>query len=415
MNMKILLYKGMMLTTLIPSMLFSSNTNKEKQEYKFIITMEDLESIYSTKPTIDDLKKSLDDNPNITDEYKEYTKEFIELVEAKFPDFDFTIFNENLKQFNVIEISIEDMQKEYPNRYAYYKISESSIYMHNEYKKEEIKKYCYFHELWHMFNNLCVKKNDTIYYRSTTMSNLSGTALDEGMTTFLTEQIYSKDILNYVNEYDEVKILYQIFGEDLLNAYTELGVDGIENLILKNMSYSEAGNLIYLMNNEKNDKNNSVKIYEILIKLYLNTNSINMKNNIKIYEILENLCYDVNIKKQILTIYRDYMCNVEISDETKITFDNQKYYSIDELYFVNINDKKYLINDQILIDYYKDGYIKNIYDDEKTYIGNATITVDLFRDYLMYNAILFEENNGIIYIDKNIIDENIGDKYVKSK
>lgn len=140
-----------------------------------------------------------------------------------------------------------------------------------------------------------------------------------------------------------------------------------------------------------------------------------MKNNIKIYEILENLCYDVNIKKQILTIYRDYMCNVEISDETKITFDNQKYYSIDELYFVNINDKKYLINDQILIDYYKDGYIKNIYDDEKTYIGNATITVDLFRDYLMYNAILFEEYNGIIYIDKNIIDENIGDKYVKSK
>ena len=109
------------------------------------------------------------------------------------------------------------------------------------------------------------------------------------------------------------------------------------------------------------------------------------------------------------------MCNVEISDETKITFDNQKYYSIDELYFVNINDKKYLINDQILIDYYKDGYIKNIYDDEKTYIGNATITVDLFRDYLMYNAILFEEYNGIIYIDKNIIDENIGDKYVKSK
>lgn len=269
MNIKILLYKGMMLTTLIPSMLFSSNTNKEKQEYKFIITMEDLESIYSTKPTIDDLKKSLDDNSNITDEYKEYTKEFIELVEAKFPDFDFTIFNENLKQFNVIEISIEDMQKENPNRYAYYKISESSIYMHNEYKKEEIKKYCYFHELWHMFNNLCVKKDNIIYYRSTTMSNLSGTALDEGMTTFLTEQIYSKDILNYVNEYDEVKILYQIFGEDLLNAYTELGVDGIENLILKNMSYSEAGNLIYLMNNEKNDKNNSVKIYEILINYIL--------------------------------------------------------------------------------------------------------------------------------------------------
>lgn len=415
MTFKTLIYKNLILS-LFPGILFNSNIdNSQTKELKIILTEEELENYYSYKPSIEDLKENLKNNQNISDEYKEYTKEFIELIEEKYPNFDFTVFNENLKQFNVIEITLKDIQKDHPNRQSFYRISNSSIYMHNEHKKEETKKYCYFHELWHMFNNMCITKDNITYYKSTTMGNPNGTALDEGMTTFLTEQIYSQDILNYVNQYDEIKMLYQIFGDELLNVYIDSGIDGIENLILKYVGYNEAHNLIYLINNESKDKNNSIEIYEILIKLYLKTNSINAEKNIEIYKILENLCYDINTKKQILTIYRDYMCNIEINDEIKITFDNQKYYKIDELYFVNINDKKYLINDQILIDYYKDGYIKNIYDEEKTYIGKSTITIDTFRDYIIYNAILFEENNGIIYINKNIIDENIGDKYVKSK
>ena len=77
-----------------------------------------------------------------------------------------------------------------------------------------------------------------------------------------------------------------------------------------------------------------------------------------------------------------------------ITFDESNYYNVNDLYFVDINDEQYLINDEILISYYKDGYIKNIYELDKKYIGISKVIIRPLKDYLVYS----DNNDNIIYI-----------------
>lgn len=418
MNFRAMLYRNLIIMSLIP-VISNNNINKnlsEKNNFKLISSTEDLKKIYTDEVSFDDLRENINLNENISDEYKDYTNQFIDLIEEKYPDFDLTIFNENIKQFKINELTMEEIQKDHPNRQSFFRIKECTIYMHNEYKNDEIKKYCYFHELWHMFSNFYIIKDGNIYYKTTTMYDLDGTAIDEGFTTLLTESICDENLLSYANQYDEVKILYTIFGDELLLEYLNHGVEGVEFFLSKYIGYNKSSNLITLINDELVNKTNSIDIYNELIELYLKSNECNSINNMKIYEIIENVCYDIKTKQQILNIYRDYMCNIEINDEKLITFDNKNYYQIGDLYFVTIDDKKYLINDEILISFYKDGYIRNIYDEDKIYIDNYNITVDSFKNYVMYNAILFNEIDNIIYIDKNIIEESLGEKkYVKNK
>ncbi len=413
MNLKIMLCRNFIIMSLLPSVLTSSMNIKQnkKYNYKFISSLEDLKDIYPDDIIYEDLKNNLKNNKNISEEYKEYTNEFIDLVEEKYPDFDLTIFNENIKQFKLIEKSKKEIQNNHPNRQAFYRIPECTIYIHDEFEDENLKKYCFFHELWHMFNNLYVEDdNKNVYYKSTTMYDLDGTALDEGITTFLTESIYSNDILCYTNQYDEVKILYQIYGDQLLTTYIDSGIDGIEFLISETIGYTNASNLISYMNQEE-EKNYTIKIYETLIQIYLDSKKCDYSKSLEIYQIIENSCYDIEIKKQLLKIYKEKLNSQKINNDTMITFDESNYYNVNDLYFVDINDEQYLINDEILISYYKDGYIKNIYELDKKYIGISKVIIRPLKDYLVYS----DNNDNIIYININQLKELGEKKYVKSK
>ena len=413
MNFKTILYRNFIIMSLLPSLLTNSINIKQnkKYNYTFISSLEDLKNIYSDDVIYEDLRNNLQNNKNINEEYKKYTNEFIDLIEEKYPNFDLTIFNENIKQFNVIEKSKEDIQNNHPNRQAFYRIPECTVYIHDEFEDENIKKYCFFHELWHMFNNLYIEDNNkNVYYKSTTMYDLDGTALDEGITTFLTESIYDSNLLCYTNQYDEVKILYQIYGEQLLTTYIDSGIDGVEFLIAESIGYINASDLISYMNQEL-EKNYTIEIYKKLIEIYLNSEKCNYSNSLNIYEIISNTCYDIETKKQLLEIYKEKLNTQKINDNTLITFDEKNYYNINDLYFVNIKDEQYLINNEILLSYYKDGYIKNIYDLDKEYIGISKIIMNPFKNYLSFS----DSNDNIIHIDINELKELGEKKYVKNK
>lgn len=385
--------------------------NEIKEQYKIILNEEDLKESFPNIVLEEEIKENISNNSKISKEYQEYTKEFIELVIQKYPEFDLNVFNENIKKLEVIEQTKKEIQKE-RKREAYYSIIENKIYIHNEFKEEKQKKFCYFHELWHVFNNMKLKDKNVVYYKSTTIGNINAIALDEGMTTFLTNQILETNILSYTKQYDEIQFLYQIFGEELITKYINEGISGIEYLISKYLNYDEIINFINLTNEELKENKDSIEIYKILIKIYINSNSITPKNNLKILEIIENTCYNIKTKKEILQIYKDYICNMEINQSTQITFDNKKYYLLDELYYVTINNIKYLVNNEILISYFDSGYIKNVFDEEKIYIGKENIKISSFKEFVIYNSFLTQIDN-VIYIDKNEID--VGEQYVKNK
>ena len=399
----------------------NSSKNQEKKEsektlisYEILDSQDEVDVYFDEDVTYDILKNSLSSNLNLEDEYREYTKEFIDLVEIYFPNADLSIFNENIKLFKVKKITKEEMQKD-SDRDAYYEIQTQTIYMHDEYKNESVKKYCYFHELWHMFNSLHIKIDNVIYHKTPTMFGYDAIAFDEGMTTLLTEKIYKSSVTSYTRQYDQIKILYNIYGEELIKIYLDSGVEGIEIFLGKQIGYTDSANLIIYMNEELNNKDaNPIPTFEILMKLYFEHKKSDITDYEIMYEMLENLSYDSKIKKEILTIFYENIEPISIPDETFITFDCKNYYEANKLYFIECNENVYLINDEILIEYLYNGFIGNIYD-EKKYIGLYQVkNKKSFIDYLKYHSEIFtyDELNNIIYVDSDLVK---GDSYVKSK
>lgn len=387
---------------------------KKTISYEILYSQEEVDVYFDEEATYDSLRKSLNNNLNLDDEYREYTNEFIDLLEINFPNIDLSIFNENIKLFKVKEIRKEKMKKN-SDRDAYYEIETQTIYMHDEYKNEGVKKYCYFHELWHMVNNLHLKIDGVIYHKTPTMFGYDAIAFDEGMTTLLTEKICTSSVIGYTRQYDQIKILYNIYGDELIDIYLDSGIEGIEIFLGKQIGYIDAGNLIKYMNEELNDKDKDpIPTFEILMKLYFEHKKSDITDYEVMFEMLENLSYDTKIKKEILSIFHKYINLITFNEESLITFDSENYYKLDELYFVECNENVYLINNEMLVEYLYNGIIGNIYD-EKKFIGNYQVkNMKSFIDYLKYHNEIFtyDKLNNIIYVDSNLVK---GDSYVKSK
>lgn len=388
---------------------------ESRTEYEFLDSIDELKNYFTDNVTFNMVRESLNNNLYITDEYREYTHEFINLVEQKFSNLDLTIFNENIKIFQVNEIPEAKMKQE-KNREAYYDIFNVIITMHDEHENIDRKKYCYFHELWHMFNNLYLKVDNTIFYKTPTLYELSGTAFDEGMNTFLTEQIMNVGLPSYTKQYDQIKILYIIYGDELLYTYLDSGIEGVEMRLSEDIGYQDAYQLIKDMNSELNGElSNPISIFDTLIKLYLSGGNESRSKSVQIFDILENVIYTEKIKKDILLNFDVYIGVTEIPDDALVSFDNVNFYKLSDLYLIECNSIKYIVNNQIVIDFFNRGIIRNIYDIDTTYIGNNKIKMGpSLKEFIKYgeNIYSYDEKNRIVYINEEIVKDEC---YVKSK
>lgn len=406
----------MILSVILIGKLSKNNDEKDtniKIVYEMLENTSELKLYFQEKVTFDIVRNSLENNSLIDDEYRTYTNEFINLIEKRFPDIDLTILNENIKVFSVSEIKKEDMQKE-RKREAYYDIKTISIVMHDEHENINNKKYCYFHELWHMFNNLYFEKDGIIYYKNPIMFSLAGTAFDEGMNTFLTKQISTSSLNSYARQYDEIKILYSIFGEELIKTYLDSGIEGIQLLLSEKIGFDLSYNLIQYMNDELEKINEDpLPIYKILLELYFNHNDGNVNHEIMV-ETLGNLLYSREVKKEILTLFYDSLPQVGVTDDWSVTFDNEKYYKLKDLYFIECGDIEYLVTNDTLVEFFNTGIIKNIYDIEGVDQRGLKIKMrSSLLEYLKYYGenFTYDEENHVVYIDGKLR----GGSYVKSK
>lgn len=382
-------------------------------DYKDVKSLDDLKLYFDSDITIDNVFESLANNKNINDEYREYTVEFLNLLNKEFPNINLTVINENIKKFNIKEITKEEMKKK-GDRAAYYNIEETTIYMQNDYEIFQNKKIFYFHELWHMFNNLWIMKDNTIYVKTTKNDNEVRTAFDEGMTTYLSNRLYKTSNKSYINEKNIIEVLEYIIGSDLIDMYLNYGVEGVERLLSIRNDSKNVSRLIELMSNELNgDLENPIEIFEIIFDIYKNSDKFDYKNHEKLYNILSNLNYSNEIVKEIMLLFKKTIQNFELTNQTLVTFNNVDYYYLDELYFIKCNEEYYLVNDEILINFFTNKTIRNIYDLEEKTISNGIIYNHvLLRDYLNYcDKYINVLEDGSVYID--ILDiEDV--KYVKS-
>ena len=392
-----------------------TNDDEDKIEYEYLDSIDELKKYFSEDITFDMVRQSLENNHNISDEYREYTNEFINLLEQKYPNIDLTIFNENIKIFNVYEITANEMKEE-KTREAYYDVANVSITMHNEHNSIDRKKYCYFHELWHMFNNLCLEVDGIIFYKTPTLYELDGTAFDEGMNTFLTEQLIDVGLSSYVRQLDQIKILHEIYGDELIYIYLDSGIEGVEIRLAKDIGYREMYELIKNMNYELEEKlNDPTLIFNILANLYVKSGKENRITTNNIIDILENLIYDKEVKEQILLNFDSRVGVVQIPEDALVSFDDTNFYELEDLYFVECNEETYIVNDEIVIDFFNKGVIRNVYDSSSTYIGNEKIKIDVsLKEYIKYSEHIYnyDEHNNIVYINKEMIKDG---SYVKSK
>lgn len=409
------IYKKICLFAMIPTVLIQNPFGKNEVEayevrtvYEWVDSIEELKQFFPGQVTFHTIRTSLKSNANINDEYRAYTNEFIDLLEEKYPDIDLTVFNENLKIFEVKEITKKDMMKN-KNRESYYHIPTATIYMHDEYKTIENKKYCYFHELWHMFNNLYIKDHNNVYYKSPSMYESKGTAFDEGMTTFLTEQLFTSDIQGYTKQYDEISILYDIYGDDFIKSYLDSEIEGVELFLSNSVGYENACQFIQLMNDEwKKQLNSPLDIYEILSNMYHNQEET--ANFSDLSQTIDNLCYDKSIKKEIKSLFG----NPIIFDENwKVTVNGENYYTIDDLYFLKCEGSYYLVNDEIVKKYFQTGYIQNVDDEDFVYArGNKLCDKTELSEYTDVDIFHYDMDQNIVFVD---IEKLKGGSYVKSK
>ena len=413
--MKYKVYKKVCLLALVPIILVKNPLKNNEVEasdmktiYEWMDSLDQLKKFFPEHVTFDDARGSLKENPKISEEYRDYTNEFIDLLEEKYPNIDLTIFNENLKIFEVKEITKKEMTKD-KKRESYYQIITTTIYMHDEHRNNDNKKYCYFHELWHMFNNLYIKKGNNIYYKTPSMYENEGTAFDEGMTTFLTEQLFTSNIQGYTKQYDEITILYSIYGDELITSYLTSGVEGVELLLAQDIEYEDACNFIQLMNDEWKKKiKTPLPVFELLSVMYRDKQE--NVDDLKIYETIDNLCYDESIKQQIKSLFVN---PIYYDGDWKVTINGENYYSVDELYFIKCNNRYYLVNDEIVKNYFQTGYIQNIDDDESIYSKGSKICSKIsLVEYSDYDIFRYDSNQNILFVD---IEKLKGGSYVKSK
>ena len=152
--------------------------------------------------TFDELRVSLDDNPNIDSTYKEYISEYINLLERKLPNIDIRMLNVNLKTLKIVL---------YDGEY----LPQSAAAGNNNSNKNEIKvcidypedscKHIFFHELTHSLSNCYYRWYDSTGLVAYTVfkhyegANDYGVSLDEGFTEIISDFLLSDD--NTLDEY----------------------------------------------------------------------------------------------------------------------------------------------------------------------------------------------------------------------
>lgn len=321
-------------------------------------------------------------NKNISLDDKKRAITLINTIYNNYPEFDFRIFNENMKTLKIVTLSDEDIIAKFSSYIAgCYYTNENTIYLSNSATEKVI-----YHELSHTLFDYYHAIGPNVYYHY----NLEGKALSEAMNANITSLVLNdesykmeKDVLNYLCYFASFDI--QKFNETginglvstLKNKYSDIDINYIVKILdaMFNTRVS-LGEKIYL---------DDINILDELFKYALKEAS-NKQNKYEPFEKFANILrntYTKDLPKKYFEMYND---NLEKNGKSIISYDKVLNYGEGEENYT-----------------YANGYFQK--GDSINKEDYCTVTIDyssdLFKIYALANISKINEPNFVDNIIKN--------------
>lgn len=287
----------------------------------YIYDMDYLDNYLNYHITKDNLLTVLNENTNITDNFKILIKEYINSLYEKYPNIETRVFYENLKTLKIIECNKDELlfKTLSQDSLACYNKIENTIYTLSDYKYEKgtWEYQIIFHELTHVLRNGYFNKDGIKYKISGEGSSLALTTVDEALNS-----VFSVSLLGY----EEKDIAYQ-----LQSNYCTIMIECLDNYHLDD--YINHSSSYYAKKlDEHNEDNNYAKTILNLIDIqYKDYHSdkieIAQEEYYPIYDYISKMYY-----QKFITNNMSYQEATNIANELieKVTFDVPKEYNIDK-------------------------------------------------------------------------------------
>lgn len=222
------------------------------------------------------LNNIINQNDKITENYKESAKTLIQERLKTDPDYDFTIFYDNLKTLETLELDEEEFRSVVRKIYGY-DAHVSAFYLHREnkiYSLKTCKPITRIHELEHVANNWHKSiDNKTYIYNPAIYQNKKrlGSSIEEAMDNEAIKNIEKHS--SYQNERIILKYLQTFIEYDYIDFHKE-GIDGLINAF-----------------NDSSNKDIVLSIIKELDEIQKRDLKENSSKDIKDYQELLDLCF----------------------------------------------------------------------------------------------------------------------------
>ena len=284
--------------------------------------------------TKDEIYSNIDQNEKIGDTYKNLLKEYITMVENKYPKAEKRIFNENVKTLEVIECTKDELMRASlsVDSYACYIRSENKIYVLKDYvyEKGTWEYQVIMHEFSHMLRTLWREKDDWEIKVQLEGLNYSCTSASEALNSLFTVSLF---------DYEEKDIAYQLQS----NIYKVL-ISCLDNYSLEDYVNHSLTYFAKCLDETTKDKNYATTIMELIDIQYKDFHSetfnVDPKEYEKIYEYISNLYYQKYFYENMT--YEEGLALVT-SLVNEITYDVPEEYNIDTNYFYQYYKDYYTI------------------------------------------------------------------------
>lgn len=282
------------------------------------------------KATKEDLYASMNSNPLISENFKPILNAFIENLAKKYPNADYRIFNENLKDLEVVECTRAELTEKSLSLdcSGCYRRDENKIYVLKDcsYAEGTWEYQVIFHELTHCFRSRYTVINGKQVKFQPESLHFNDTLTNEALASLFAVSLF---------DYEEPDIAYQ-----LQSNYHKTILECIDNYTLTDYANHSLGYYVHALdefNGHNNYASTMIALMNVQYEGYHNPNlEVPQEELMPLYDYISNMYF-----RKYITSNMSYEQAREVTDELigKILYDVPEEYHIDtNLFYTCLNN-----------------------------------------------------------------------------
>lgn len=180
--------------------------------------IKDMDKYNVPSVSFDDVRKTLEENKNIPDKYRQYIEMYIDALEQRLPLVDLRMFNENLGKLSFEIFDNDVLDKDKRDGYTDFKVDKVVIGLKKEYSSLEREKIVIYHELTHVLRRgyIVSPANEVLDVNFISDYNY-GRQIYESMTDICADYLFRDDYETYFDleyrnpySYKKAEFVYQM-------------------------------------------------------------------------------------------------------------------------------------------------------------------------------------------------------------